>query len=60
MIFLILSGKMIFLFPEKTILFFRRKRKDDLSQKNTWKYVFFKGSEKIVFSKNLLLNMIFS
>ena len=37
MIFLVLSGKMIILFPED-----RQKRKDDLSQKNTWKYVFFK------------------
>ena len=33
MIFLVLSGKMIFLFPENLILFFRRKIKDDLSQK---------------------------
>ena len=37
MIFLALSGKMMFLFPENMILFFRHKRKDDLSQKNTWK-----------------------
>ena len=35
MIFLVLSGKMIFLFAENMILFFRHKRKDDLSQKNT-------------------------
>ena len=33
MIFLVSSGKMIFLFPENMILFFRRKMKDDLSQK---------------------------
>ena len=33
MIFLVLSGKMIFLFPENMILFFRHKRKDDLFQK---------------------------
>ena len=33
MIFLILSGKVIFLFPENTILFFRQKMKDGLSQK---------------------------
>ena len=33
MIFLVLSGKMIFLFPENMILFFRQKRKDDLSQR---------------------------
>ena len=32
MIFLVLSGKMIFLFPENMILFFRQKMKDDLSQ----------------------------
>ena len=47
MIFLVvLSRKMIFLFPENVILFFRRKIKDDLSQKihgnmifssNAWK-----------------------
>ena len=30
--------KKIFLFPENMILFFRRKIKDDLSQKNTWNY----------------------
>ena len=35
MIFLVLSRKMILLFPENMILFFRHKRKDDLSQKNT-------------------------
>ena len=33
MIFLVLSGKMIFLFPEKMIVFFRRKMKDNLSRK---------------------------
>ena len=33
MIFLVSSGKIIFLFPENMILFFRRKMKDDLSQK---------------------------
>ena len=33
MIFLISSGKIIFLFPENMILLFRRKMKDDLSQK---------------------------
>ena len=60
MIFLVLSGKKIFLFPENMILFFRHKRKDDLSQKNTWKYdIFFKCSEKMVFPKNSRLNMIF-
>ena len=49
MIFLVSLGKMIFLFPENMILFFRQKMKDYLSQKNTWKYVFFKCSEKMVF-----------
>ena len=33
MIFLVLSGKMIFLFPKNIILPLRRKMKDDLSQK---------------------------
>ena len=33
MIFLVSAGKMIFIFPECMILFFRRKMKDDLSQK---------------------------
>ena len=43
MIFLVLSGKMIFLFPENMILFFRHKRKDDISQKNVCKNdIFFK------------------
>ena len=60
MIFLVLSGKMIFLFPKNMILFFRHKRKYDLSQKNAWKYdIFFKCSEKIVFPKNSRLNLIF-
>ena len=36
MIFLVSAGKMIFLFPQNMILFFRLKMKDDLSQK---KYV---------------------
>ena len=60
MIFLVLSGKMIFLFPENMILFFRHKRKDDLSQKTTCKYdIFLKCSEKMVFPKNSRLNTIF-
>ena len=59
MIFLILSGKMVFLFPENMILFFRRKMKDDLSQKNTWKNdTFFKCSEKMVFPKKLHWNTV--
>ena len=63
MIFLVLSGNMIF-FPQNTILFFKRKMKDGLSQnkktKKTWKYdIFCKCSEKMVFPKILHLNMIF-
>ena len=60
-IFLLLSGKMTFLFPANVILTPGRKTKDDLSrQKNTWKYdIFFKCSEKMVFSKKLRWNMIF-
>ena len=56
MIFLVLLGKMISLFPEIMILLLERKMKDYLSQENTWKYdVFFKCSEKIVpsFQKRL-------
>ena len=60
MIFLVASGKMIFLFPKNMILFFKRKMKDDLSQKNTWKYdIFFKCSEKMVFPRKMYWNMIF-
>ena len=52
MIFLVLSGKMIFLLPENMILYLRWKMEDDLSQKNTKKYdIFFKLSEKMVFTK---------
>ena len=36
-ILIVLSGKMTFPFPESMILIFRRKMKDDISQKNTWK-----------------------
>ena len=36
-IFLVLSGKMIFRSTENMILFFRRKMKDHISQKSTWK-----------------------
>ena len=54
MIFLVLSGKMIFLFRENMILYLRRKMKDDLFQKNTLKYdIFFKLSEKMVFPKRV-------
>ena len=55
-IFLALSGKMIFLFPENMILYLRRKMKNDLSQKNSRKYdIFFKLSEKMVFQKRAAL-----
>ena len=38
------------------ILFFRMKMKDDLSQKNPWKYdIFFKCYEKMVFPKTISL-----
>ena len=56
MIFLVvLSGKIKFLFPENMILFFRQKMKNDLSQKNTWKYIFLKCPEKMVFPKKIAL-----
>ena len=56
MIFLVLLGKMIFLFAENIILSLRRKMKDDLSQKNTRKYdIFFKCFEKMVLSKETTL-----
>ena len=52
MIFLALSGMMIFLFPKNMILYLRRKIKDDLSKENTRKYdISFKPSEKMVFPK---------
>ena len=61
MIFLVSSGKMIFLFPKNMVLFFRRKMKDNLSQKNTWKYdAFFKCSEKMVFPKKIALGYYLS
>ena len=60
MIFLALLGKIMFLFPENMVLFFRRKMKDDLSQKNTWKYyIFCECSEKIVFPEISHWNMVF-
>ena len=57
MIFLVvLSGKVIYLFLEDMILFFRRKMKDDLSQKDTWKHdIFFKGPQMMVFLKRIAL-----
>ena len=51
----LLSGKMIFLFPENMTLFFRRKRKDELPQRKTSEYyIFCKCTEKMVFSKSSL------
>ena len=45
MIFLVLLGKIIFLFGENIILFFREKMKDHLLQNNVWKCdIFFKCS----------------
>ena len=46
MIFLVLLGKMKFLFPENMILFFRQKMKDDLSPK--------KIHGNMIFSSNVL------
>ena len=61
MTFHVSSGKIMFLFPENMIFFFRQKMKDDLSpKKNAWKYdIFFKCSEKMVSLKKLHWNMIF-
>ena len=54
MIFFVSSEKMIFLFPKNMILFFRRKMKNNLSQKSTWKYdIFIKCSEKMIFPKKI-------
>ena len=60
MVFLVLlSRKMIFLFPENIVLFFRRKMKDYLSEKNTWKYdIFFKCLKKMICPKKSHWNMI--
>ena len=57
MIFLVLSGKTIFLFTENMILHVRQKINDDLSQKKKkQKYdIFFKHAEKMVFSKRTAL-----
>ena len=52
MICLVLSGKMIFLFPENIIVFFRRKMQDDLSQKKYMEiWYFLQMSQKDGFSK---------
>ena len=67
---LVLSGKMVFRFFENTILFFRRKMKDDLSQKIYWNMIFSVCLVKIIFfsykydiirlSKKLRWSSIFS
>ena len=60
MIFLALSGKIMFLFPENIILFFRQKMKEDLCGKNILKYdIFCKFPEKVIFPKKLMWNNIF-
>ena len=51
MVFLVLWGKMLFLFPENMILSVGRKMKYD---------IFFKCSEKTVFSKRIALGYDFS
>ena len=52
MICLVLSGKMIFLFPENIIVFFRRKMQDDLSQKKYMEiWYFLQMSQKDGLSK---------
>ena len=53
MIFLVLSGRMIFLFPENIMLPLRRKMKDDLSQKNNNKKTK-KKHGNMIFSSNVL------
>ena len=52
MIFLALSEKIIFIFLKNMNLFFRRKTKDKISQKITWKYNIFciSGRDDISFS----------
>ena len=52
LLFLLLSGKMIFLFPENMILLFRQRMKDHICHKNTWKYDIFCifGKDGISFS----------
>ena len=67
---LVLSGKMVFRFFENTILFFRQKMKDDLSQKIYWNMIFSVCLVKIIFfsykydiirlSKKLRWSSIFS
>ena len=59
-IFLVLSGKMIFLIPQNMILLLGWKMKGDFSQKSTWKYdIFFRCFEKIILSKRPHWNVTF-
>ena len=66
MIFLVLSGKIMFLFPKNMILHLRRKMKDHLCQNNTRKYdILFKFQtsnyllQRWPFQKGLRWEMIF-
>ena len=60
MIFLVLSGKMIFLFPENLILHAGRKMKDDLSQKIHGNMIFSSDVlKRWYFQKELRWDMIF-
>ena len=56
MIFLVLSAKMVFLFPENMILIFRQKIKDNLSQKIHRNMVFSVYSVKValLFRTNMI------
>ena len=60
-IFLVLSGKTVFLFPENMILFFRRKMKDDLSQKTHGNVIFSLYLVKVVllFPINMILTFYY-
>ena len=53
MIFLVLPGKIIFLFPKNTIWHLRRKLKDDLPQRNTRNIVLIIIFFKFFFKDNL-------
>ena len=60
MIFLVLSGKMIFLFPENMILTAKRKMKDDLSQKIHGNMIFSSNVlKRWSFQKGLRWDIIF-
>ena len=61
MIFLVLSGKMIFLFPENMILRLKRKMKDNLSQNKIHENMIFSSNflKRWCFQKGPCWNMIF-